>query len=94
MLWKINTNIHNCKIPKEDSQFIWLLVILIDPVFSAGKNYYPQIFLQECKYIIKEKKISNYIIDDVEITNEKNSDEEDSGEKDSDEEDLIMKILI
>ena len=53
---KINTNFHNNKIPKEDSQYIFLSIILLDSVFRRGKNYYPQVFLQECKYGIKEKK--------------------------------------
>ena len=52
-----STNFHNNKIPKEGHQFTSLSVILIDPVFRAGKNYYPQLFLEECKYIDKEKKI-------------------------------------
>ena len=38
---------------------------MIHSVFRTGKNYYPQVFLQECKYVVKEKKIHNYIIDDV-----------------------------
>ena len=49
---KSNTNFHNNKTPKEGSQFICLLVILKDSVF---RNYYPQVFLEECKYVIKEK---------------------------------------
>ena len=53
---KIDTNFHNNRIPKEGSQFIFLLVILIDYVFRTGKNYYPQVFLEECKYVVKEKK--------------------------------------
>ena len=53
---KINTNFHNNKIPKEGSPFICLLVILIDSAFKMGKNYYPQVFLEECKYVVKEKK--------------------------------------
>ena len=53
---KINKNVHNNKIPKESSQFIYLLVILIDSVYRKDKNYYPQVFLKECKYVVKEKK--------------------------------------
>ena len=52
---KINTNFHNNKMAKEDSQFICLWVIFIDSVFKTGKNYYPQVFLEERKYVIKEK---------------------------------------
>ena len=53
---KIDTNFHNNKIPKEGSQFICLSVILIDSVFRTGKNYYPQLFVEECKYVVKEKR--------------------------------------
>ena len=76
---------------------------LIDSVFRTGKNCYPQVFLEECKYVIKEKKIHNYITGDAEISDydqdnsddkilekitiKKNSDEEDSSEKDSSKED-------
>ena len=74
-----------------------------DSVFRTGKNYYPQVFLEECKYVIKEKMINKYITGDAEISDydqdssddeilekitiKKNSDEEDSSEEDSSEED-------
>ena len=35
--------------------------------FIEEINYYPQAFLEECKYIAKEKKMSNYIIDDINV---------------------------
>ena len=86
---KINTNFYNSKIPGERSQFICLSVILIDSVFRAGKNYYPQVFLEECKYAVKEKKIPKYIIDNIEIASDsdrENSDEQNSNEENYDEE--------
>ena len=43
--------------PKEGSQFICLSVILIDSVFRIDKNYYSQVFSEECKYVVKGKKI-------------------------------------
>ena len=46
---KINTNVHNNKIPKRGCQFFCLSVILIDSVFITGKIYYPQIFVEEGK---------------------------------------------
>ena len=52
---KIYTNFHNNKIPKEDSQFIYLSAILI----NSGKNYL-QVFLEECKYVVKEKKMTEH----------------------------------
>ena len=33
-----------------------IFVYLINFVFRIGKNYYPQVFLEECKYIYKKKK--------------------------------------
>ena len=41
-------------------------------------------FLEECKYVVKKKKIPKYIIDDIEISSD--SDEENSNEENSDEE--------
>ena len=59
---KINTNFHNSKILKEVSQFIFLLVVLNDYVFRTGKNYYPQVFLEEYKYIVKEKRFLSMLL--------------------------------
>ena len=44
------------KIPKEGSQFLCLSVILINSVFRAGANNCPQVFLEECKDVVQEKK--------------------------------------
>ena len=51
---------YNNKIPKEGFQVICLSVILIDSVFRTGKDYYPQVFLEECKCVFKEKKYAYY----------------------------------
>ena len=45
---------------KEGSHSVCPSVILIDSVFKIDQNYYPQVFSEECKYIIKVKKISKY----------------------------------
>ena len=34
----------------------------------AGKNYHSQVFVEEYKHLVKEKKISEYITDDIEIS--------------------------
>ena len=41
---------------KEGSQCICWSAILIDSFFGTGSNYYPQVLLEECKYVVKEKK--------------------------------------
>ena len=69
-------------------------VILIDSLFRIGRNYYPQVFLEEYKHAIKEKKITENIIYDLEssydvnISDKKNSYEEiliDKDKENSDE---------
>ena len=61
---------------------------MIDLVHRTGKNYYPQVFSEECKYV--EKKMHEYITDDIGISSdEENSDysnEKNSNEETSDEE--------
>ena len=43
-----------------------LSIIMIDSVIKANKKYYPQIFLEECKYIQEQIKIVNHIDEDLE----------------------------
>ena len=81
---KININFHDNETPREGSQCICLSVILINSVCKAGKNYYPEVFLEKRKYVIKNKKIPKYIIDNIEISSD--SDGENSDEENSDEE--------
>ena len=49
---------------------------MIDSVFNMGKKYCPYVLLEECKYIVKEKKMTRHITDDLEIFSD-DSDESD-----------------
>ena len=49
------------------------------------KDYYPQVFLEECKYVFKQKKTSNFINGDIEISSDY-FDKEDSAEENSNKE--------
>ena len=69
-------------------------VILIDSLFRIGRNYFPQVFLEEYKHAVEEKKITENIIYDLEssydvnISDKKNSYEEiliDKDKENSDE---------
>ena len=42
-------------------------MILIDSIFRTGKNYCPQFFLEECKYVVKDKEMPKYITGNIEI---------------------------
>ena len=68
---------------------------MIDSVFGTGNNYYPQVFLEECKYVVK-KEVSKYIIEDIEISSdskEKYSDKKNSAEENFDEENKFSKYI-
>ena len=75
--------------PRESSECFCLLVLLLDSLYKKENKYYLQVFLEECKYVYKEKKnsIKNFITDEVEISSD------DSGEKNSDEKNSDEKIL-
>ena len=88
--WKINTNFHNDKILKEDSHCVCLSVILIDSVLKMSKNYYPQAFVEEYKYIVKEKEVTGHITEDLETY----SDEGNCDEENSDKENFIENVIL
>ena len=51
------------KIPKVDSNHICLTAISLNSALKKDGNYYPQVFLKECKYI--EKKLIKHIYDNL-----------------------------
>ena len=59
-------NFHNKKMPKEKAPCKCLSIIMLDSVIKANKNYYPQTFLEECKYVQDKIKTENYIDEDLE----------------------------
>ena len=58
------TDFHPIQIPKVDSNYTYLVEILINFVLKKDKNFYLQAFLKECKYIEKEKEVIRHITDD------------------------------
>ena len=59
------TNFHNKKMPKEKAPCKCLSIIMLDSVIKANKKYYPQTFLEECKYIQEKIKFENYIDEEL-----------------------------
>ena len=57
------TDFYDKQIPKADSSHTCLAVISLDSALQKYENYYPQVFLEECKYI--HKKVVRHIIDDL-----------------------------
>ena len=91
------TNFHNKKMPKEKAPFKCLSIIMLDSVVKANKKYYPQAFLEECKYAQEKIKTENYIDEDLEKI-ESNSDSNGETQSDIDNNEygeyLVESILI
>ena len=71
---RVNTNFQEKETSKGDSSHKCLSLIMLDSVVKVGKKYYPQVFLEECKYVKRKNKMFNYINDDLEMAS---SDEDD-----------------
>ena len=69
------TDFYRKEILKVGSNHISLAVFKIDSALKDDKNYYLQVFLMECKYIEKEKKVIRRIIDEFKNSSH-DSDEE------------------
>ena len=54
-------NFHNKKMSKEKVPCKCLSTIMLDSVVRADGKYYPQTFLEECKYVQEKIKFENYI---------------------------------
>ena len=69
--------------PKEKAPHKCLSLIMLDSVTEMDNKYYPQTFLEECKYILEKIKTKNYIDDKLEETEPDNdSDEDDENDED------------
>ena len=49
---------------------------MLDSIVDVNKKYHPQIFLKECKYVIKKKKIMNRINEKLKSDESGNDDSE------------------
>ena len=47
---KITTNFHGKSVPHEERCEV-TAILKIESVYNQGKNFYPQAYLEECKYI-------------------------------------------
>ena len=72
------------KIPEEKVPHKCLSIIILDSVIYAYEKYYPQIFLEECKYAKENIKTKNYI--DNELKSESDSDSDSDNDIDIDNE--------
>ena len=56
-----------------------LSLIMLDSVIRANEKYYPQTFLEDCKYEVKKNKMENLINDDSDPSSSESDNEFDNG---------------
>ena len=61
----IITNFHNKKMLKEKVPCKCLSIIMLDSAIESDEKYYPQTFLEECKYVQEKIKFENYINEEL-----------------------------
>ena len=61
----IITNFHNKKMPKEKVPCKFLSLIKLDSFIESDEKYYPETFLEECKYVQEKIKFGNYIDEEL-----------------------------
>ena len=55
---------------------------MLESVIRVNKKYYPQAFLEDCKYVIRKNKMENLINDDLDLSSSDESDNESDNEID------------
>ena len=64
--------------PKGNEYYTCLSVILLDSILvNSDKECFPQIFLEECKYMMKNRELMNTINEDL-VLSKSNDDESDN----------------
>ena len=56
-------NFHGQDVP-DDMHYNASAVLKIDFVYKQGKNYHPQVYIEECRYTNAEKQQCNMLSDD------------------------------
>ena len=68
---------------KENASYKCLSLIMLDSVIRVNKKYYPQLLLEECKYVIRKNKMGNPTNNDLRLSPTDESDNEDDDESDN-----------
>ena len=71
--------------PEEKALCKCLSIIMLNSVIKANKKYYPQKFLEECKYVQQKIKIESHIYDIEKSESDSDSSDETEADIDNDE---------
>ena len=66
----INTLFAGDEISKERIHYICIAAICIDSVLRVDKKNYPQVYLEQCKYKTRKRKLVDVIDDEVDLSSD------------------------
>ena len=64
----INTLFSGDEIPKGRIHYVCIAAICIDSVWRVDKKNYPQVYLEQCKYKMRKRKLLNFTDDEVDFS--------------------------
>ena len=59
--YELRTAFHDEGLPVEETPWTAHSIILVDLIYRTNKSYYPQVILEECKYMVKNETTKRYI---------------------------------
>ena len=69
-----NTLFSGDEIPKEIIHYVCISAICIDSVLKTDKKNYPQVYLEQCQYKIKNIELVSFIDDEVNLSSDDSDD--------------------
>ena len=62
---EIRTAFHDEGLTAEETPRTAHSIILVDSIYRRNKSYYPQVILEECKYMVKNETTERYITENL-----------------------------
>ena len=72
----VETNFLGNKVSKENMHYTCIASVTIDSVMRRDKKFYPEVYLEECKYKAKKIQMSRFISTELESDSDSQSDSE------------------
>ena len=66
----INTLFSGDETPKERIHCVCIAAICTDSVLRVDKKNYPQVYLEQCKYKTRKRKLVDFIDDEVDFSSD------------------------
>ena len=66
----INTLFSGDEIPKKRNHYVCIAAICIDSVLRVDKKNYPQVYVEQCKYKMRKRKLVDFIDDEVDLSSD------------------------